>query len=511
MIAPTYRPLVSPLEQVQPHVVAATVGLVLIQPVKATVATPSVVGAPDFFVSATGDDGDDGTTAGTAWQTIGKVNAQTFNPGDIIAFNGGDTFNDATLTPGQSGIADNPITFTSYGTGKAILDGADARNCVNLNNDFLKVANMQLRDCGNGGGAAMIELNGADNCEIVNCTIGPQTLLTGGGRGIQVDNSNGLLVDTCSIDVVAISCINITNGSANGTVKDTFIGDNGENTGPFQGEGIGFQNSCGSGWLLTGCTFDCDPTAPSGENCLDIKSGVHTVESCEFIDAKQDLMIIHEGNGSGIQTNVTFNDCLWHGRAKFGQNNGGTEDTIAVCNRCLFLNEDGVNQCGAGSGGAGDFTFNGCAFLIPAGEVEDYNIRITVGCTVDFFNCTFVALNGNNANQLINVNAFTGTAQARNSVFHTDGAGVDVTNNIGAITWSNNLYDAGSGQNPGGTGSTTGDADFDSTDPDNADFLLPQATSDALNLGNTAFAPATDYVGTSYDDPPNAGCREGNA
>ena len=71
----------------------------------------------DYFVSETGSDSNSGTAPWSAWQTLTKVNATTFSPGDRIAFNGNFS---GTITVGQSGIAGSPITYKSYGDGATI-------------------------------------------------------------------------------------------------------------------------------------------------------------------------------------------------------------------------------------------------------------------------------------------------------------------------------------------------------------------------------------------------------
>jgi len=81
---------------------------------------------PDYYVSNTGNNSANGLTPETAWQTItAKINGGTFAPDDIIGLKGGDTFRE-TLIPPNAGTAGHPITVTSYGTGKAIISGADA-------------------------------------------------------------------------------------------------------------------------------------------------------------------------------------------------------------------------------------------------------------------------------------------------------------------------------------------------------------------------------------------------
>lgn len=71
-----------------------------------------------YYVSATGNDMNSGTSSSTPWQTISKVNSMmsSFNGGDQILFKRGDKFYGmVTLT--KSGLSGNPILFGSYGSG----------------------------------------------------------------------------------------------------------------------------------------------------------------------------------------------------------------------------------------------------------------------------------------------------------------------------------------------------------------------------------------------------------
>src|SRR6478609_9198316 len=71
--------------------------------------------ARNYYVSATGDDGNAGNKQ-APWKSIDKVNAFRFNAGDSILFNRGDTFY-GTLNC-QSGNTLQSIVYGDYGTGK---------------------------------------------------------------------------------------------------------------------------------------------------------------------------------------------------------------------------------------------------------------------------------------------------------------------------------------------------------------------------------------------------------
>jgi parallel beta-helix repeat protein len=70
-----------------------------------------------YYVDATsGSDTNSGTSKAAPWQTIAKVNASTFKPGDKILFKCGETWREQLNIP-SSGAPGKPITITSYGSG----------------------------------------------------------------------------------------------------------------------------------------------------------------------------------------------------------------------------------------------------------------------------------------------------------------------------------------------------------------------------------------------------------
>jgi hypothetical protein len=81
-----------------------------------------------YYVDATGgDDGNTGLATDNAWQTISKVNGDTFSAGDSILFAKDNTWREKLTVP-SSGSAGNPITFGAYGSGeKPVITGADLK------------------------------------------------------------------------------------------------------------------------------------------------------------------------------------------------------------------------------------------------------------------------------------------------------------------------------------------------------------------------------------------------
>lgn len=81
-----------------------------------------VAGASTYYISAQGSDTQAGTSPATAWRTIDRVNATTFQAGDRVLFAAGQTFA-GSLTLHTTGLstAARPVVISSYGSGSATI------------------------------------------------------------------------------------------------------------------------------------------------------------------------------------------------------------------------------------------------------------------------------------------------------------------------------------------------------------------------------------------------------
>jgi hypothetical protein len=92
---------------------------------------PAQAASRTYYVSNNGSDRNDGLTPATAWQTIAKVNASRFQPGDVILFKGGDTFLGPLVLAGtNAGVPQNvtstsiqPVTLGGYAGTCSVLAG----------------------------------------------------------------------------------------------------------------------------------------------------------------------------------------------------------------------------------------------------------------------------------------------------------------------------------------------------------------------------------------------------
>lgn len=93
--------------------------------VAASLVAAGHASAATYYVSANGSDSNPGTSSSSPWRTVAKVDNTRFAPGDNVLFAGGQTFGDSTLMPLTSGTASAPITFSSYGSGRATISNSN--------------------------------------------------------------------------------------------------------------------------------------------------------------------------------------------------------------------------------------------------------------------------------------------------------------------------------------------------------------------------------------------------
>lgn len=140
---------------------------VLVLAVVVATAASAQAGATSttYYVSPAGSDTNAGT-ASSPWKTISRVNRATLNAGDTVLFQGGSTYSDSTLTPPSSGSSGSPITFGSYGTGRAQLANPNGAVWMSSGSHDLVFDNLDLSSsnsivfaaAGSGSGSSGIVL-----------------------------------------------------------------------------------------------------------------------------------------------------------------------------------------------------------------------------------------------------------------------------------------------------------------------------------------------------------------
>jgi parallel beta-helix repeat protein len=201
--------------------------------------------ATTYYVSAQGTDAAAGTSEASAWRTVGKVNTTALQPGDVVLFRGGDTFSDTYLGP-KSGTAGAPITYSSFGTGRATL----TRGVWFASRSYFVLDNLKIdRGPGWGGQGIASSARGAAsrsvtirNCVIVNVTLGIQPVRSDDANWLiennVIDNAgdSGILLHGSGHTVVGNTITNtgrnssisygkhgVYSRSANVTIQDNVI------------------------------------------------------------------------------------------------------------------------------------------------------------------------------------------------------------------------------------------------------------------------------------------------
>jgi Right handed beta helix region len=118
------------------------------------VATALTSQAATYYVdSVHGKDSNPGTAPDAPWQTLAKVSAEQFRPGDRILLRSGSAWR-GQLAPKSSGAEGGPIVFDRYGEGpKPRIDGdGSVDDAVRLYNvQYVELRNLEVTNRGPGG------------------------------------------------------------------------------------------------------------------------------------------------------------------------------------------------------------------------------------------------------------------------------------------------------------------------------------------------------------------------
>lgn len=115
--------------------------------------------AATYYVSSSGNDGNSGLSAATAWRTISKLNTIDIEPGDIILFEGGTIFpGNMLLGAEDSGTPSLPVIISTYGAGRATISAGNSYGIKAYNCAGFRIANLNIE----GSGATVNNAIGID-------------------------------------------------------------------------------------------------------------------------------------------------------------------------------------------------------------------------------------------------------------------------------------------------------------------------------------------------------------
>ncbi|MCD6018163.1 MAG: right-handed parallel beta-helix repeat-containing protein [Bacteroidetes bacterium] len=151
--------------------------------------------ATTYYLSPSGNDANSGTSISQAWRTINKINSSTLAAGDIVLFQGGGIFTGSIYIDNTDGNnASNPLVFSSYGTGKAIINSGTAMGFYAQNTQGITVSNLIFEGSGaatNPTDGVMIYNGLSNNTRLSNINITNLEVRNYGKTGISIASSAG--------------------------------------------------------------------------------------------------------------------------------------------------------------------------------------------------------------------------------------------------------------------------------------------------------------------------------
>lgn len=99
----------------------------------------------DYYINPFGDDSNTGRSHKQPWQSIDRINATQLLPGDSVWFQANHTFNGNLYLPdADADTGDEPITFGSYGDGRATIQAGKGTGFYAKNIGGVRIVNLSF-------------------------------------------------------------------------------------------------------------------------------------------------------------------------------------------------------------------------------------------------------------------------------------------------------------------------------------------------------------------------------
>ena len=179
--------------------------------------------ATSYFVSSAGDDANPGTSIGTAWATINKVNSTSFLPGDALYFEGGKTFiGNIHLTDVDANDPDNLFVISSYGTGRATINAGTSYGFYAYNTQGFSLSNLIFdgnNTSTNSGEGILIFSDLPGNIKFSNISITDIEIKNFGEEGVKIYTMQNLT----GFQNVTLTNLSVHDVTKNGIIVYGFI------------------------------------------------------------------------------------------------------------------------------------------------------------------------------------------------------------------------------------------------------------------------------------------------
>ncbi len=281
-------------------------------------------GAMDYWVSSSGSDSNAGTTSGSPWASIGKVNGVHLNGGDIVHLHG--TLTD-DLIRNQNGQAGAPVTFRANGA--AVIKGVYLTNA-----SYVDFADLEAK----GGGAfcpatyaeevVLVSTKGTGSVRFINFT---NMYLHDAFRAVDIGMSSPGATHTdinftnTRIDTMAMDGVVLEDFAGD---RFSYVGGSIRNTGAiahscahYDYGAHGIYASGGHGHVFDGATFGVNLNGWS----ISMRRGDTTVRNCTF-DGGMMLENVNEDPANSHRTYWVHDNVFNAGGASAALYQGGYND-----------------------------------------------------------------------------------------------------------------------------------------------------------------------------------------
>ena len=308
-----------------------------------------------YYVNLSGNDSNPGTRA-RPWRTVEKVNAADFGPGDCVHFRSGQRLSGTIeLNESDSGASGRKLVLTSYGKGRAIIDGGNSSGLRANGCDHLVVKGLSFAGSGRKNG------NTEDGVLVVE------------SQGTQIDRieTSGFRGSGLRLDGVRDTWITNVHAHDNGAA----------------GISVGYDK-LSTHLRIDHCVADNNPGDPSnltnhsGNGIVVGNAGDVIIEYCEASNNGWDMP--RKGNGPvGIWAwnadRVTIQFCISHDNKSPGDDGGGFDldggVTHSVLQYNLSYDNDGPGYFLCQYPGAPDFRNNVIRYNISHNDGVKNNRR----------------------------------------------------------------------------------------------------------------------------------------
>lgn len=125
-----------------------------------------------YYISAKGNDAAAGTPK-APWQTITRVNSAGLSANDTILFAAGETFRGTLFLSGVTALRGKKFIISSYGKGRAIIDGGDSNAVALYKCENIKLYNLHCKGSGRKTGNTKdgIAINTCSHIDIMDIDV----------------------------------------------------------------------------------------------------------------------------------------------------------------------------------------------------------------------------------------------------------------------------------------------------------------------------------------------------